>query len=584
LAKLHQHRFSSTANPFEGAAMGSIVLNVYCNTDDAFLVWKANKIEGCLGFAIEREWLATAVPGRDLNQPEYLLNRVGFEGDVEAGPHQQWTSDIAPFQRYNWTDHELTFGDRALYRIVPMVGKVGELVPKVAMASEWVPVDASQPPGGTLSCYFNRPMAASQWMARIAEERGIETSSGLVAAMEDVSNTELRDFCGGTLIVALRELFDRADADPAIALYAALFELRDAEIIDRFCRLGERAHIVLANGSPKVSEPDPNADGRAALRQAGCEVIDRMCATAGERGDLGHNKFIVVTRQEQAEGVWTGSTNLTPTGLFTQINNAIYIDQTALAEQYRTQWKRLADAQSEVPSTLKKSNAAPAKGIAAPVSVQPWFTPTVKQNDIARLKELVRNAKDGILFLAFMPGPTGPLIDILEERAEGQYVRGVVNQFVAGGNPGIKATLIGGSASDPLDLDVFNPDGIQRQFAFWAKEFSKGGRISVLVHSKVMCIDPFGDNPVVVTGSHNFSSAASESNDENFVVIEGDKALAKAYAAHIMSAYNHYRWRQYVNVTTLSGREPWQKLEDKPSWQDSRLPSARQQAEWEFWL
>lgn len=133
--------------------MGSIVLNVYCNTDDAFLVWKANKIEGCLGFAIEREWLATAVPGRDLNQPEYLLNRVGFEGDVEAGPHQQWTSDIAPFQRYNWIDHELTFGDRARYRIVPMVGKVGD---------------------------------------------GIETSSGLVAAMEDVSNTELRVFCGGT--------------------------------------------------------------------------------------------------------------------------------------------------------------------------------------------------------------------------------------------------------------------------------------------------------------------------------------------------------------------------------------------------
>jgi hypothetical protein len=46
LAKLHQHRCSSTASPFEGAAMGSIVLNVYCNTDDAFLVWKANKIEG----------------------------------------------------------------------------------------------------------------------------------------------------------------------------------------------------------------------------------------------------------------------------------------------------------------------------------------------------------------------------------------------------------------------------------------------------------------------------------------------------------------------------------------------------------
>src|SRR5213076_872406 len=108
----------------------------------------------------------------------------------------------------------------------------------------------------------------------------------------------------------------------------------------------------------------------------------------------------------------------------------------------------------------------------------------------------------------------------LEERVKGLYVRGVVNQFVGGAKGKLVATLTGGSSADPMDLDAFNPTGIKEQFAFWAKEFMRGGRISVLVHSKVMCIDPFGEHPVVVTGSHNFSSLASESNDENFLIIE----------------------------------------------------------------
>jgi phosphatidylserine/phosphatidylglycerophosphate/cardiolipin synthase-like enzyme len=382
----------------------------------------------------------------------------------------------------------------------------------------------------------------------------------------------------------LRKLFDHADGNPGVQLYAALFELEDEEVVRRFCKLGARAHIVLANGSAKESEPDANAVGRELVREAGCHVIDRMTSLPGQVGDLGHNKFIVVMHGDQPLRVWTGSTNLTPTGLFTQINNAILVESGELASQYLAQWQRLADAQSAVPSSLKKTNAAPDAGTDSPATIEPWFTPTVKQGDLKRLQALVEGAQEGILFLSFMPGPNGPVLDVLEERIEGTYVRGVLNQFVGGAKGKLVAALVGGSQADPMDLDVFKPSGIKQQFAFWAAEFMRGGKISVLVHSKVLCIDPFGAKPVVVTGSHNFSSMASESNDENFLVIEGDAALAQAYATHIMSVYNHYRWRQYVASTLAADGEPWQKLESKPSWQASRVNSARQQAEWRFWL
>lgn len=564
--------------------MAHVQLRAYCNTDDAFLVWQAEVLDGCIGFAIERKWLATSMAGRELDKPEYLVNRVGFENDAAAGPNQRQPSNVWPFQRYNWTDHEVGFNDVAQYRIVPMVGAPGALTARIEWASEWAEVRAVQPANGSLSCFFNRPMAASPWMARITAEHDITTSSKLVKEVAKVDSGYLRDFCGGTLIYALRNLFDYADGNPNVHLYAALFELEDEEIVQRFCALAKRAHIVLSNGSAKDSEPDANEVGRKLVHHAGCQVIDRMTSVPGHVGDLGHNKFIVIVENETPVRVWTGSTNLTPTGLFTQINNAILIESGELATQYLAQWDALAAAQSDVPSTLKKKNPAPGPGAASPANIQPWFTPTVKQADLRRLQTLVEEARDGILFLSFMPGPKGPVLDILEERAAGKFVRGVVNQFVGGAKGRLVAELVGGSNADPLDLDAINPRGIKQQFAFWAHEFTRGGKISVLVHSKVMCIDPFGDNPIVVTGSHNFSSLASESNDENFLIIEGDKALAQSYAAHIISVYNHYRWRQYVASTLAADKQPWQKLDDKPGWQNSRVNSDKQKMEWKFWL
>jgi phosphatidylserine/phosphatidylglycerophosphate/cardiolipin synthase-like enzyme len=59
----------------------------------------------------------------------------------------------------------------------------------------------------------------------------------------------------------------------------------------------------------------------------------------------------------------------------------------------------------------------------------------------------------------------------------------------------------------------------------------------------VLVVDPFGEDPVVVTGSHNFSISASEKNDENFIVVRGDRRLAEAYAVNVESAWRHYAAR-----------------------------------------
>ena len=52
-----------------------------------------------------------------------------------------------------------------------------------------------------------------------------------------------------------------------------------------------------------------------------------------------------------------------------------------------------------------------------------------------------------------------------------------------------------------------------------------GGRL----HSKTMVIDAHGDNPVVITGSFNWSASATQSNDEYLFILRGGR-LASMYA------------------------------------------------------
>ena len=80
-------------------------------------------------------------------------------------------------------------------------------------------------------------------------------------------------------------------------------------------------------------------------------------------------------------------------------------------------------------------------------------------------------------------------------------------------------------------------------------------------------IDPFSDDPIVVTGSHNFSKSASGKNDENFIVIRGHQEIAMHYAINSMQTYSHYRWRAYLEESAREGRDPFQFLSRNSSWQ-----------------
>jgi len=66
------------------------------------------------------------------------------------------------------------------------------------------------------------------------------------------------------------------------------------------------------------------------------------------------------------------------------------------------------------------------------------------------------------------------------------------------------------------------------------------------VHTKFMLIDPLSQDPIVVTGSANFSAASTDTNDENMLVIRGDARVADIYFGEFFRLHSHYAFRQAV--------------------------------------
>jgi phosphatidylserine/phosphatidylglycerophosphate/cardiolipin synthase-like enzyme len=76
------------------------------------------------------------------------------------------------------------------------------------------------------------------------------------------------------------------------------------------------------------------------------------------------------------------------------------------------------------------------------------------------------------------------------------------------------------------------------------------------IHTKYLLLDPLGDNPVVITGSANFSDASTRRNDENMLVIQGDKSVADIYLGEFMRLFKHFQFRAIAAAARNQLQEP----------------------------
>jgi phosphatidylserine/phosphatidylglycerophosphate/cardiolipin synthase-like enzyme len=361
-------------------------------------------------------------------------------------------------------------------------------------------------------------------------------------------------------------------------IHAAIYEMNDQELVDALKPFGHRGHVLLGNGSatkPSVAQE---------LTAAGLEVKHRDLSHHGLSSPSVHNKFVVESdARGNASRVLTGSTNWTTTGLCTQLNNVLIVEDTAIAARFLDQWGKLVAAGDDMPPSLKASNS----NLTSHNNISVYFAASNGEAEFKPGLDLIASAKEGALFLMFMPGQS-PLLGALLDRVKRNdiYVRGVVSTVMPSKNGNIASVggqvVKSGAPAQSFHDNVVLPAGVSAkdQPSWEETEFNvqeiHAAHLMAIVHSKTIVIDPFSDNCAVITGSHNFSDSASAKNDENLVIVRGNKKLAQAYALHINGVYDHYSWRAYLG----SGGDPDQIYKPLDGWK----PGGSREQELDFWM
>ncbi|MBV9559384.1 MAG: hypothetical protein JOY90_02815 [Bradyrhizobium sp.] len=419
------------------------------------------------------------------------------------------------------------------------------------------------------------------------------------------------------MIEALTALSDEAASDGG-DVYCALYEFQDPEAIAHLAALKNRAHVILSNmpgtTDDKEKTNDTYAPERKQIHAAGADVIDRFMPG----GHIGHNKFQVLDKGGP-QAVLFGSTNWTSHGLCAQTNNSVIARSPGLASAYKAYWDRLkADTQpagtngkAQQSSEFRGENAKPIPSIAledGSGTVDLWFSPNTpkargrnhgpdetRPPDLTEVFDIIANAQQAILFLVFQPGSPS-IVDAVADALKAKpslFVRGAVTASQAsgefytaihgGGDNGKPAKHQKGDPLLPQDYRVIRAQGITADDAFgqWEKELNQAGH--AIIHDKIVVVDPFSDNCVVVTGSHNDGYAASYNNDENMAIIHNHRAIAEAYAAHCLDVYDHYAWRYWLSTEQ---EKAWHFLATDDNWQNSYFTPDNQvkSAELAFWL
>ena len=579
----------------------------FADNDVAIIAWSfGQRPDGCMGFAVYR------IDNKGVEKP--LPSHAVFKGGT-IKPGQ--TTEDYPVQKFYWKDvyarpiAEDTKNRKFRYKVVPLEGKPGALKPMASLpflVTNEVEIGPEVSPA--VSAYFNRGLISTQHVSTALKNRPSKTE--LLKQVADPKN-QLRADLSGDMVEALTGFLDRAKTSGTI--YAGLYELGDAELIAGLKKLGKRLQIVLSNSVQKNpetgEEADANRPARELLRKTAKTMVDRMMPS----GHIGHNKFLVYANSSGTpKAVLLGSTNWTPTGLCTQTNNTLVIEDDALAKRYLDYWNRLAADTKAAKGDPKKLQGAAlrtwdAGGKTLPLpearSLQSWFSPNTpkarsksknekRPPDMQVLSDRIANAKHAILFLCFYPG-TPSIANWAGQAARANkdlFVRGCVTNPSAaesfyyelkGATPPKK---VKGQKTRPMEdprviaADAFTGSNIPEG---WQDEILSAG--FAIIHDKILVIDPFAEDCLVVTGSHNLGHKASFDNDENLVIIEGNKKLAVAYTTHVLDVYDHFSWRVQVNRKSKADSDYW--LEKDPAvWLGRYFDEAGniKNAQLKFWL
>ncbi len=246
----------------------------------------------------------------------------------------------------------------------------------------------------------------------------------------------------------------------------------------------------------------------------------------GNADGIMHHKFIVVDRESELNSwVVTGSVNWTYNNLAMDANNLICIQDKSLAKAYTFEFEEMWGGSSDTPNydkgvfgSAKKQNS-PNKFIIDDELVELYFSPSDKTE-----KHIVEslNTADYELSLAMMAFTSDALGQTIRSASErGVEVFGTIDYV----------------EYDSTEYELMRKSGAD------IEGFSNTTGLSwpdaPTIHHKFAVVDYYHEDsdPLVITGTHNWTASAESKNDENTLIFHDD-AIARIYHNEVVRLRN----------------------------------------------
>jgi phosphatidylserine/phosphatidylglycerophosphate/cardiolipin synthase-like enzyme len=507
-------------------------------------------LDGLLGFAVWRR-------DHERNREGWLPGMKRFKRDDESPhPAKLTSTHDNPLQGFLWGDYGVRAGCKYTYRVVPMYGAPGALRDGDGVEVTFATEPEFERDGH--SVYFNRGAAASQAYARRFNNEEPDREK----------NPDAYPWLSRGLEEGMTRFIARAKKE-GLKIRAAVYEFHYDRILTALAQAAKDGVDVRVVYDCKRGEGKPGSRNQQAIKAAGLDQLAACRSRTANPSYISHNKFIVLVDGRKAVAVWTGSTNITEGGIFGHSNLAHIVDDPKVAGKFLKYWEQLNgdpaagdlrewnDDNTPVPGTKK-----PPKGTTA------IFSPRGSSEALQYYADLMNGAQSGVFFTAAF-GVNARLRKVLATHKP--YLRYLLlerDDRPNAGDPDIEIyrrdpeNLIAvGSHLDDSVLERW----VARNFA--DEELTGLNKHVKYIHTKYMLIDPLGDDPIVISGSANFSDASTKNNDENMLIIRGDRRVADIYLGEFMRLYTHYRFRAFAQEAANSGKPPKKLyLADDNSW------------------
>ncbi|MDZ4804383.1 MAG: phospholipase D-like domain-containing protein [Candidatus Eisenbacteria bacterium] len=482
--------------------------------------------EGLMGFAIHRTDTQAGTSGFMPGMKRFASSTDGLRADG------RYSTEHQPLQSFWWADYTAEPGRGYTYRVIARKGAPGALSDAGEVV---VTVQAEAPEDGRHDVYFNRGVAGSQAYARQFGDR----------RPNEVENGEAFTWLSRGLYEAL-EAFVSNCVPGRHHLRIAAYEFRYPRFLQLIRAAVDRGVDVRVVYDAR--DDDMALANDTAVDEAGLAEI--AVRRTRPKSYIAHNKFIVKLDKDVPVAVWTGGTNFSEGGIFGHSNVAHVAEDETVARAFLDYWTALS--QDPDSNSLKDlvETLTPLPAGDLPPGTTVVFSPRRDDAALRWYADLAMRAEHGVFMTfafgmhdlfkevyrnnaspfrsALLEAATRPMKDGPERDAERERIQDLRN---------LKANLFAiGNMVRPNQLDG------------WVQERLSGLNSHVrYVHNKFMLLNPLTRDPIVATGSANFSRASTISNDENMLVIRGDTRVADIYFGEFMRLYSHHAFRESLN-------------------------------------